>query len=467
MTEAADAGVSARRELRRIAALAWPVLVGQAAVLAFATIDTVLLARHDARDLAALAVGAAAYISVFIGLMGVVLALSPIAGRLYGARQWPEAGRQFQQAVWLALALAVPGCTLLAFPQPFMTLAQATPEVAERARGYMAALACALPASLAFAAYRAFNTAVSRPKAVMVLQVGALALKVPLSLLLVSGNARWGIPAQGVVGCGIATAVLMWLQAGAAFLLLRHDPFYKPFELRRLHGPDRASLRALLKLGVPMGLSILVEVTGFTFMAFFISRLGTLPVAGHQIAANLAGLLYMVPLAIANACGTLVAQRIGAGDLPAAVRLGWLGVRAGATVAMLLALLLFIARPGIVGLYTNDATVALAALPLVACVAAFHLADAVQAIVAAVLRAWHVTTVPMLIYAGAVWVLGLGGGYLLVFGGLGATPNALRSALGFWVAAACGLVVAAAALLWQLMHVSRQKTAQGQVDAAR
>ncbi|NML19027.1 MATE family efflux transporter [Azohydromonas caseinilytica] len=455
----ASAAPSFGQDLRHIAALAWPVFVGQIAVLAFATIDTLLLARHDARDLAALAVGSAAYISVFIGLMGVVLAVGPIAGRLFGARRLAEAGQQLQQALWLALALSVPGCVLLAFPQPFLWLAQAAPEVAQRTRGYMAALAFALPAALAFAAFRGFNTAVSRPKAVMVLQLGALLLKLPLSWLLVFGQPGLGLPALGVTGCGIATALLMWVQALAALALLRRDPFYKPFQLRRWGRPRRAALAAQLKLGIPMGLAIVVEVTGFTFMAFFISRLGTLPVAGHQIAANLAGLLYMLPLAIGNACGTLVAQRIGAQDPAGACRLGWRGVQIAATGALLLGLLLFLARPAIVALYTHEAAVVAAALPLLGWLALFHLGDAVQAVVASVLRAWHVTTLPMLIYALAVWVLGLGGGYVLAFDLWHLSP-ALQGARGFWAAAAAGLIAAALALTGVLARVGRSHPRQ-------
>ena len=95
---------------RRIAPLAWPVLVGQLAVLAFSTVDTVMAARYGAIDLAALAVGGAIYISVFVGLMGVVLAVGPITGQLFGARKLPEAGRQLHQALWLALGLSVIGC---------------------------------------------------------------------------------------------------------------------------------------------------------------------------------------------------------------------------------------------------------------------------------------------------------------------------------------------------------------------
>ncbi|MDP3085015.1 MAG: MATE family efflux transporter, partial [Rubrivivax sp.] len=196
-----------RDSLRRIAPLAWPVLVGQLSVVAFATVDTLLVARHAQLDLAALAVGSAAYITVFIGLMGVVLAVGPIAGQLFGAGKLAAAGHQLQQAVWLALALAVAGCTLLLFPWPFLALGQVSAELEPRVRGYLSALAFALPAGLLFAAYRGFNIAVSRPKAVRALQLGGLGLKIPLSIALVQGVPALGLPALGVVGCGIATAV--------------------------------------------------------------------------------------------------------------------------------------------------------------------------------------------------------------------------------------------------------------------
>jgi hypothetical protein len=177
--------------VRRIVHLAWPLFIGQVSVVAFASVDTLLVGRHSAADLAALSVGSAAYITVFIGLMGVVLALGPIVGQLYGARQLEQAGRQLHQAVWLALGL-------------------------------------------------------------------------------------------GVVGCATSTAIVMWSQAIVAFVVLRRSEFYAPFALwgRGLHAPDRQALRAQLRLGVPMGLSILIEVSGFALMAVFIARLGTHAVAG-------------------------------------------------------------------------------------------------------------------------------------------------------------------------------------------
>lgn len=457
--------MSFAEDARRLAPLAWPVFVGQLAVLGFATVDTVLVARYSALDLAALAVGNAAYVSTFVGLMGVVLAVGPIAGKLFGAGRLAEAGQQFGQAIWLALALSVLGCLLLVFPQPFLAVARAEPDVADKVRWYLGALAFALPPALLFTAYRGFNTAVSRPKAVMVLQLGGLALKVPLSALLVYGLSlstplgELRVPSLGVAGCGASTAVVMWGQWFAARTWLRRGAFYRPFGLHLpgLARPQAASQRALLKLGVPMGLSIALEITGFTFMALFISRLGATPVAGHQIAVNLVSLLFMMPLSLGNAACTLVAQRLGANDLRDARRLSWHGVELGLALATLVGASAYLLREHLLRAYTHDAAIIAAALPLLAWMTLFHIADAAQILAAFVLRAYHLTVAPMLIYAASLWGVGLGGGFALAFNTTGLAPLALQGAPGFWAACTAGVTLAALALCGLLGWVLNTK----------
>jgi multidrug resistance protein, MATE family len=458
------------QDTQRILKLAWPVLVGQLAVLAFGTIDTVLLARMGSQDLAALAVGSAAYITVFVGLMGVLLAIGPIVGQLYGARRYEEAGQQFHQGIWLALALSGVGALVLAFPQPFLALSKVEGEVAQGIRGYMAALAFALPAALLFTVYRGFNTAISRPKAVMNLQLGALVLKLPLSVALAWGVPAWGWPSMGVVGCGVATAIVMWLQCAAAAWILVRDPHYAPYALlgRGLDLPNGSMLRAQLRLGLPMGAGILIEVTGFSFMAIFIARLGPLPVAGHQIAANLVSMLFMVPLALSNAASTLVAQHLGAQMPHAARNLAWHGVWLAALLALLMGAMLYVGRGIVTGLYTQDAAVAAAALVLMAWVVWLHLADALQTMAALVLRAYRVATLPVVVYAVALWGVGLGGGYALAFREV--TPTSFLpwavGASGFWVTSTLALWMAALLLLALLAWVMRQKQREIQPAAA-
>lgn len=457
------AGTRLRDDARRIASLAWPMFAGQVAVLAFGTVDTVLLGRHAPLDLAALAIGTAAYVSIFVGLMGVVLAIGPIAARSFGAGRLEACGAQLLQALWLAGGLSVLGCLLLWHPAPFLWLARPEPEVEAKVRAYLGALAFALPSALLFAALRGFHGAVSRPRVVMLLQFGALAIKLPLTTALALGvelpAVGLRLPALGVAGCGWATAIAMGLQCVAAWWVVRRDPFYAAFGLRRPGWvrPDPAALRELARLGVPMGLSILVEVTAFTFMSIFIARLGATVVAGHQVAANLTGLLFMLPLALGNASGALVAQRLGAGEPDAARRLGRHAVQLGVVLAAGAGVLLFVLREPLLALYTTQPEVAATAFTLLAFVSAFHVIDALQAVTAAVLRAHQVVTRPLVIYALCAWGIGLGGGAFVGLDPLGIVPAPLQGANGFWAASTLGLAVASAALLAMLVQVDRQQ----------
>jgi MATE family multidrug resistance protein len=395
----------------------------------------------------------------------VVLAVGPIAGQLFGARKLHEAGRQLHQAMWLALGLSVIGCTVLLFPAPFLALSQAQPEVAIKVRGYLTALAFALPPALLFTAFRGFNNAVSRPKIVMAIQIGALLVKLPLNAALVFGFSastpvgELRIPAFGAPGCGIATAIVMSLQLLAGWTVLRRDPFYLPFGLRErgITPPQRDSIVELLRLGVPMGLAIAIEVTGFTFMAFFISRLGATPVAGHQIAVNLVSLMFMVPLSLANATSTLVAQRIGADDPRDARGIGWHGLQIGLLIAAAMGAAVYLVREGLLHAYTHDEVIIAAAMPLLAWVMLFHIVDAGQTLASFTLRAYKIATVPVVIYATAIWGVGLGGGYVLGFNVTGLTPPLLLGARGFWAASTAGLTIAALGLCGFLAWMLRQQ----------
>lgn len=433
--------------VRRLVPLAWPVLVGQIAVMMFSTIDTLMMGRVSPEDLAAFAVGSAAYVTIFVGLMGVILAVGPIAGRQFGAQDLPGAGSSFVQAQWLSVLLCIPGCLALWFPDPFTALAHLDAAQADKVRAYTRPEAFALPAALLFTAFRGFSTAVSRPKAVMAMQLTGLAAKVPLNAVLVFG---WGpIPAMGVAGCGVATAIALIGQAAVAMLLLRRDAFYRPFRIPHLWQtrPHWGELTALVKLGLPMGGSILVEVTGFTFMAFFIARLGATPVAGHQIAVNLVAMMFMIALAMATAAGTLVAQHLGADEKHEARTVGRHAMTLATLTAAGVGAVVAFAREPIVALYTSNAVTAAAALPLLVWVWFFHLGDALQTVAAYVLRAYQVATLPMIIYVLALWGLGIGGGYFLAFGQNGV------GAVGFWQAATAGLITAALLLSLLLRRV--------------
>lgn len=435
--------------------MAWPLLIGQLAVISNGVIDTAMTSRYSATDLAALALGASIYISVFVGLNGVLAALSPIVGQLYGARRYAEIGSQVKQGAWLAALLTVIGSVFLLFPQPLLEFAHASPELSEKATLYLRSLVVALPATMGFRIYMSLNTAIGRPKMVMALQIGGLFLKVPLNALFIFGG--FGLPAMGGPGCAIATGTISWLLFLTGWAILRTGPSYKPFGIfgTGFAPPSWPVLKELLRLGIPMGLSYFIEVTAFAFMALFIARISDAAVAGHQVTANFATVLYMLPLSIANATGTLVAQALGARKLETAQRIGYAGIRLAAILSVVLGLLIWLGREQIVKAYTPDPTIAAAALPLYLFIAVYQLFDSLQAVTAFVLRAYKVALVPTVIYAVALWGVGLGGGYVLGLDPWNISPEFLKGASGFWMGNSASLAVVAAGLLWYLRIVQR------------
>jgi MATE family multidrug resistance protein len=437
----------------QIAALAWPILIGQLAVIANGVIDTAMTSRYSATDLAALSIAVSIYVSVFVGANGVLYALAPIVGQLYGAGRHEAIGAEVRQGLWLALFLTVIGCLILLFPAPLLSLAQAPPELHAKATTYLQLEALALPASLGFRIYGSFSTAIARPRAVMLIQLAALALKVPLNAVFIFGGL--GLPAMGGPGCALATALTSWLSLGAGLAILRWSRFYRVFHLfgEGFSAPRWQTQRTLLRLGIPMGFSYLIEVSAFTFMALFIARLGETAVAGHQITANFVTVLYMLPLSIGNAASTLVAHALGAGDIRAARRTGNIGIALAASVAATAGIAVWLARPAIVRAYTPDPSVIAVALPLYAFVGFYHFCDALQASAAYILRAYKVTLVPTVIYALMLWGVGLGGGYLLGFNVLGLAPDVPAGAAGFWVGNTASVLLAAVFLLWYLRSV--------------
>lgn len=442
----------------RIASLAWPILIGQLAVIANGVIDTAMTSRFSATDLAALAVGTSIYISVFVGLNGVLAAIAPIIGQLYGAKRFDEIGAEVKQGVWLALLLTIAGCAVLLFPQPLLSLAHASPELNEKATLYLRILALALPATMGFRLYASLNTATGRPKMVMMLQVAALLLKVPLNGLFIFGGL--GLPAMGGPGCAVATAIATWIMLLTGFFILRTNSAYRMFGLfgTGMVRPNWTAQRNVLKLGIPMGLSYLIEVTAFTFMALFIAQLGDTAVAGHQITSNFGTVLYMLPLAIANATGTLVAQAIGARELDEARRVGFAGIRLAAILSVTIGCIVWVSRELIVRAYTPNEAIMAAALPLFVFIAFYQLFDSVQVTTAFVLRAYKVAVVPTLMYAFALWGIGLGGGYVMGLDPFGISPSALRGAAGFWMGNSASLALVAAGLLWYLRVVQREES---------
>lgn len=433
------------------------VLVGQLAVMAYGVTDTIVAGRHAQASLAALSIGSAYFISVYVALMGLLQALLPVWAEQRGAQDHAGMGRNVRQALYLCAATSVLGLAALLSPDAVLEWTGIPPDLRLPVHQYLAVLALALPPALLFRMYGTLNQALGRPQLVTWLQVASLLIKIPLSVWFTFGGA--GLPALGVAGCAWATLVVNYIQLGLALWLLRSQDIYRPLRLwHPLERPDWRQLAAFARLGVPAALAITVEVTSFTLMALFIARQGTLAAASHQIAANLAAVLYMAPLSLAIATSARVSYWRGTGDEARARHVALLGLRLTAIASMALSATLFIAKHGVASIYSNNAEVVLLTGGLLPWVAAYHLADAVQVLCIFVLRCYRVTLAPLVVYGCMLWGLGLGGGYWAAYRGLGPLP-AQHSPTPFWAASAAALAVTAAAFTWMLSRTLSQRQA--------
>ena len=436
-----------REDIPSLLKLAGPLLIGQLAVIAFGVLDTAMTARYSADDLAALAMASAIFISIYVGLTGVISALAPIAGQLFGAKRFSEIGEEVRQATWLALGLSVLGCFILLNADHLLAISQMNAAIEGKAKLYLNILAIGLPASMGMRVLMALHNAVSRPTVITVVQIIGLALKLPLNLLFIYGGL--GVEGMGGPGCAVATVIINWSWLLMTLSFILFDRFYKPFKIfTRFSMPNWHRIWTLLKLGTPIGFSYLIEVTSFTFMSLFIARLGTTALAGHQIVANMGTVIYMVPLSLSIATMTLVSQSIGANKPERAEEIGWSSVFFTTILCSCIGIAVWILRVQLLDLYDPPAEVKAFSIPLFLFIAFYQVFDALQITAAFILRAYRIAFWPMVIYAGSLWGVGLGGGYLMGFNVLGNTPEFLQGANGFWAGNSLSLALAACFLLY-------------------
>ncbi len=433
-----------------IAKHAGTVLVGQLAVMTFGVADTMIAGRYSDTALAALSVGSAIYISVYVGLIGIVLALLPIWAEMLGAGKKAAIGRSLRQSLYLCVFITLAGMAALLFPGALLRWAQVPAGMLVEVQNYLTVLAFAFAPSILFRLYSTFNQSLGKPLLVTWLQVGALGIKIPLSIWLVAGGA--GVEPLGAVGCAWATLVVNYLLVLLAFVMLRTQPPYRAFQIwHAMERPDWKAIGHFARLGLPGGLAYLVEVTSFTLMALFIARLGTKASASHQIAASMAAVLYMLPLSMAIACSARVSFWLGAGKPDRAKRVVLLGLKLTAVVSIALTASLLAASSYVASLYSSNPTIITIAASLLGWVAFYHLADSAQAVCAFLLRCYGVTVAPLVLYGVLLWGLGLYGGYLLTYQGI-AGVAARPVPASFWAVSTLALGLVALGFLGLLWH---------------
>lgn len=438
------------RELATIARHAGTVLAGQLAIMAFGVTDTIVAGRFSSEALAALSVASAVFVSVYVSLMGILQALLPIWSEQHGKGDTAAIGASFRQSLYLALGFTLLGMVILVFPDPILVWTEVPTSMQADVRAYLMIVGWALPSAMFFRLYATLNQALGHPQLVTWLQVGALVLKVPLSIWFTFGG--WGLEPQGAAGCAWATLLVDYAIAIVAVVLMRRQKLYAPLKIwQRMEAPDWQRIRAFLRLGVPAGLSILVEVTSFTLVALFVARQGAMAAASHQIAANLAAVCYMVPLSLGIAISARVSWWRGAGNEAQAQKLAWLGVKIAVASGLVLCGSLLLARAYIPHVYTADPQVIALTSSLLLWVALYHAADSIQCVCIFLLRCWRVTVAPLVVYCGLLWGGGLGGGYWLAYKNEATSAYWSTNPMPFWIGSGIALTLVASVFVF-LLH---------------
>jgi len=265
---------------------------------------------------------------------------------------------------------------------------------------------------------------------------------------------KLGFPAMGGIGCGWASALSLWFMCGCMLLTIwrvrRYDKTHF-FDLNKTCGTEGAP--QLLRLGLPIGLSLLVEASIFALIALFLSPLGALTVASHQITLNYSSMIFMIPLSLASAITIRVGHAIGQQRFDRARLSSKAGLLLNSAIALVTATLTLLFAKQIAGIYTQNPQVIMIAVGLLYLNALYQVSDAFQIGAAAALRGYKDSRVPLLMVIVSYWIIGLPLGYSLALTNFWGTP---LGAEGFWISLIIGLSVAALLLGIRLYRVSHK-----------
>lgn len=429
--------------------LAGPLVINNLAIAGMQFADAVMAGRLGAEALAAVAVGGSVWFLGFTVMLGLMMAISPIAARHFGAGNPSLIGQYTRQGLWLS---AVLGVSILVLAQllvePALRFVGIANEFRDLTVAYVRAIMFGAPAICAFLVFRFTTEGIGHTRPIMYTSLLALACNVFLNYVLMFGH--FGAPALGVVGCGLASAITMWLIMIVLGTYVYLHPKYRPLQIFARVSPIRVPiLKEIFSLGTPIALMITAEAGLFSAVSILMGTRSAVITAAHQIAINFAGTMFMIPLALSSAATIRIGHALGATNPLAARFSGLTGILMCAFFMTCTALFLLVFRDAVVSLYTNDPAVQAIAISLLLMAAAFQIGDGVQIGATGVLRGYKDTRVPMAINIFSYWFL--------------AFPLAYLAAITYrlppqyvWAGFVLGLSVAAILLTFRYLRVSRQ-----------
>ncbi|MDU1141826.1 MATE family efflux transporter [Aeromonas rivipollensis] len=426
-------------EAKQLVRLASPILVAQVAQIAMNFVDTVMAGQVSAVDLAAVSVASSFWLPIILLVQGIIMALTPIVSQLNGARKRDEIRPAVHQGFWLALMVTPIAMLALYFSPLALHFMDVDPVMAEKTAGYLHAILWGLPAFVLFQVLRNFSEGLSHTMPTMVIGFVGLAVNIPANYIFIHGH--FGMPKLGGVGCGVATAIVLWAMLLAMIAYVKLSPHFKKINLfAQLARPNGSRIWRLFRLGFPIAMAIFCEVTLFTVVALMLAPFGAETVASHQIALNFSSLVFMLPLSIGVGVTIRVGHSIGEGQPEHARVAARTGLMLGMAVAAGTAALTVLLREHIAGIYTDDIQVITLAATLLFFAAIYQVSDSVQVVAAAALRGYKDTKAIFYVTIVAYWGLGLPTGMIL---GLTDWVVPRMGPQGFWIGFIVGLTGAA------------------------
>ena len=428
-----------RTEVRALLTLAFPIIISQIATTAMGFVDAVMAGRVGPRDLAAVALGNSIWVPVFLLMSGILLATTPKVAQRFGADAHAEIGPIVRQALWLALITGLCAALILIAAEPLLYLMKVDPDLIEPSMGYLHGIACGMPAVGLYCVLRNVSDGLGKTRPSMVLGLCALALNIPINYIFIYGH--FGVPAMGGVGCGWATAIVMWFMALGMVVWTYRGAIYRSSKVySHFEWPQWAILKRLLSVGLPIGIAVFAESSIFAVIALLIGSLGATVVAGHQIALNFSSLVFMIPYSLGMAITVRVGQALGRQQPREARFVAGVGMGTALIWAAISASLILLLREQIATVYTADPMVIEVATMLLMFAALYQFSDVIQVTAAGALRGYQDTRVTMILTLFAYWGIGLPVGYAL---GLTDWFGAANGPSGLWQGLIVGLTCAA------------------------
>lgn len=434
------------QEIKSLVKLAAPVSLAQLSLVGMSATDVLIAGHAGTVELAGMNLGANTWHMVIMFFMGIGFATQPLVAKHFGANNDVGIKHQLHQSIWMCLALGLIAMLVVWLCVWALQFAPFEAHMLRVARGFLFAISlCAIPLTL-IPAVRGTLEGMSLTRVVFFVNFTAFLLNIPLDYVLVNG--LYGFPKLGGVGCAWATVFLMWSVFIVNLLVLKlHTLLKRKLLFVDFQRPHLETIRNTLKIGLPIGASIMIELSMFAGAGMLIASFGVIEASAHAVAITVASVSFMLYMGLGQGVTIRASQLLGAGKPDEA----WYSVKVGTSLNLMIAavicVLFIVFTEPLIRLFSDDPKVIPLAVTLLYFGAAFQLADSLQVAVICALRAYHDTSSPPKYQVVAFLLLGMPIGIGLSF--YQWWPG-LEGAKGMWFAMVVSLFLVGFLLLWRL-----------------